>query len=52
MNKLHVPTGFVAIEEVLRFCIVDLGVPPLAGEDRWNTALDESYRRFKTEFTT
>ena len=30
LNDLHVPTGFVTVEEILRFCIVDLGVPPLS----------------------
>ena len=25
LNDLHLPTGFTTIEEVLRFCIVDLG---------------------------
>jgi hypothetical protein len=49
MNNLHLPTGFVALEEVLRFCIVDLGVNPLS--DEWNGVLEESYRLFKTEFT-
>jgi hypothetical protein len=30
LNDVHVLTGFVTVEEVLRFCIVDLGVPPLS----------------------
>jgi endoglycosylceramidase len=46
---LHLPTGFVALEDVLRFCIVDLGVNPLS--DGWHDVLEESYRLFKTEFT-
>lgn len=48
LNDLHLPTGYVTIEEVLRFCIVDLGVEPLAGD--WDRTLRESYERFKTEF--
>ncbi len=40
LNDLHVPTGPVAIEEVVRFCINDLGVAPLA--DDWHTLLIES----------
>jgi len=28
LNDWHLPTGHVAIEELLRFCIVDLGVKP------------------------
>ncbi|MBI2455099.1 MAG: hypothetical protein HYV46_03055 [candidate division NC10 bacterium] len=49
LNDLHLPTGYVPFEEVLRFCIVDLGVPPLS-ED-WDAVLRDSYERFKTEFT-
>ena len=49
LNDLHLPTGYVAFEEVLRFCIVDLHVRPLA-ED-WDQTLRNSYDRFKTEFT-
>jgi hypothetical protein len=48
LNDMHVPTSFVTIEEVLRFCIVDLGVPPLSGD--WHRLLSESYERFKTDF--
>jgi hypothetical protein len=47
-NDLHIPTGFVTIEEVIRFCIADLQVRPLS--DEWNENLDESYTRFKTDF--
>jgi hypothetical protein len=31
LNDWHLPTGWVPIEEIIRFCIVDLGVPPLDG---------------------
>lgn len=44
----HLPTGYVPFEEVLRFCIADLGVPPLA-ED-WDQILRDTYEQFKTEF--
>ncbi len=40
LNDLHLPTGWVRLEEVLRFCIVDLGVRPLS--PRWHEALVES----------
>jgi hypothetical protein len=49
LNDLHLPTGYVPFEEVLRFCIADLGVSPFA-ED-WDSVLQESYDLFKTEFT-
>lgn len=49
LNDLHVPSGFTTIEEIIRFCIVDLGVQPLS--DSWNEVLDDSYDRFKTDFT-
>lgn len=48
LDDLHVPTGFTTVEEVLRFCITDLGVDPLSGE--WDRILTESYERFKTDF--
>jgi hypothetical protein len=48
LNEFHVPTGFVLIEEVIRFLIVDLGAKPLS-ED-WARHLDESYDKFKMEF--
>jgi hypothetical protein len=38
----------MTIEEVLRFCIVDLGVPPISR--RWHEILEESYQRFKDDF--
>ena len=48
LNDLHLPTGYVAFEDVLRFCIVDLGVVPLA--HNWDQTLRTSYDAFKTEF--
>ena len=48
LNDLHLPTGFTTIEEVLRFCIVDLGVTPLS--DEWDRVLTDSYEKFKGDF--
>ena len=48
LDGLHLPTGFVTIEEVLRFCIVDLGVRPLSRD--WHDVLTRSYERFKGDF--
>jgi hypothetical protein len=48
LNDLHVPTGYVTIEEVIRFCIVDLGAQPMS--DQWHEVLEDSYQRFKEEF--
>jgi len=48
LNDWHLPTGYVTVEEVLRFCIVDLGVEPLAPD--WHEILERSYRRFKHDF--
>jgi hypothetical protein len=39
LNDLHTPTGPLPIEELLRFCIVDLGVRPLSAE--WDARLRE-----------
>jgi hypothetical protein len=48
LDDLHVPTGFTTVEEILRFCISDLGVEPLSRE--WDGILTDSYERFKTDF--
>ncbi len=48
LDDLHLPTGYVTFEDVLRFCIVDLGVRPLHRD--WSAILRESYEEFKTEF--
>lgn len=48
LNDLHVPTGFVTIEEVIRFCMVDLKVPSLSKD--WHYVLVNSYQEFKTKF--
>jgi len=47
LNDWHLPTGYVPIEEILRFCIVDLGVRPLS--DGWDEILTESYNQFRTD---
>jgi hypothetical protein len=58
LNDLHLPTGWVTIEEVIRVCIVDLGVTPLEtalennGVPAWHARLQDSYERFKNEFLT
>jgi len=48
LNDLHLPTGFTTIEEVLRFCILDLGATALS-ED-WDGILTRSYELFKGDF--
>jgi hypothetical protein len=49
LDAWHLPTGWLAVEEVLRFCIVDLGVEPLA-ED-WDQVLADSHQRFQPDLT-
>ncbi len=44
-NRLHIPTGGVSIEDVIRFLIVDLGVPPLI--DTWDDELRRSEEQFR-----
>jgi hypothetical protein len=39
-NTLHIPTGGVTIEQVIRFLIADLGVPPLVSN--WDDELRKS----------
>jgi hypothetical protein len=50
LNDWHLPTGYVPLEEVIRFCIVDLKVNPISAD--WDRVLIDSYQRFKTEFTS
>ena len=40
LNALHVPTGAVQIEELIRFCISDLGAVPISGD--WDAVLRDS----------
>jgi hypothetical protein len=43
LSKLHIPTGGVTIEHVLRFLVTDLGVPPLT--EQWEAELQASEER-------
>ena len=47
LNDLHLPTGYVAIEDVLRFCVADLSVRPRS--EGWDQILRDSHERFKSE---
>ncbi len=47
LNVLHLPSGFVTLEEVLRCCVVDLEVKPLS--PAWNEKLETSDRRFQAD---
>jgi hypothetical protein len=39
-NELHIPTGWVTIENVIRFLITDMRVPPLI--EQWEEELEKS----------
>lgn len=45
LDDLHLPTGYVPIEEIIRFCINDLGVPPRS--DDWDERLTVSCADFR-----
>lgn len=49
LNRVHVPTGFVLIEYVLRFLITELKIQPATSE--WQSVLKESENRFFREFS-
>jgi hypothetical protein len=51
LDKLHSPTGWVTLEELIRFLIVDLGIKPPCGKD-WVTTLIKSEAAFYEEFTS
>jgi hypothetical protein len=50
MNRAHAPSGWVTIEELLRFLIVDLGVVPVTRN--WPQVIADSEKRFYEEFTS
>jgi hypothetical protein len=50
MNRAHSPSGWVTIEELLRFIIVDLGVVPVTRN--WPEVIEASEKRFYEEFTS
>lgn len=50
LNKAHLPTGWVTIEEVIRFLIVDLDMQPPCGDD-WPAKLRVSEDAFFQKFT-
>lgn len=47
LGKLHIPSGRVAFEEVVRFLINDLAVVPTRPDD-WEAVVNESELRFRT----
>lgn len=46
LKRLHVPTGFVLLEEVIRFLITDFQVQPLCRES-WPNVLRKGEARFR-----
>jgi hypothetical protein len=44
-SKFHIPTGGVTIEQVIRFLIADVGVPPLT--EQWEEELQASEERMR-----
>jgi hypothetical protein len=49
LNSLHLPTGYVTLEDVIRFCIHDLGMPPLSAD--WDETLIQSDRELGEQLT-
>ena len=45
LKKLHLPTGRIALEQVLRLAVEDLGIKPL--NRRWDAILSEAQQRFE-----
>ncbi len=44
-HKQHLATGRVSVEEIVRYCLGDLGIP--ARRDNWSKLLGDSETRFK-----
>jgi hypothetical protein len=51
LDRLHVPTGYVPIEDIVRFCIEDLGARFRHRASDWHQVLQESYHLFCQDFT-
>jgi hypothetical protein len=49
LQHLHLPTGYVVMEDVIRFCLNDLDVKPLSAG--WHKTLEDSYELFRKEST-
>jgi hypothetical protein len=52
LNDVHLPTGQVPIEEVIRFCIVDLDVQPLGTSLRDDGLPEWHYRLMESQLVT
>ena len=50
LTRFHMPTGWVLMEEVLRFLVHELGMKPRCG-DRWPEVLRDSEDKFYDSFT-
>lgn len=48
LNTFHLPTGYVPLEEIIRFCLVDLEVAPISAN--WSDIIHKSYVQFREEF--
>jgi hypothetical protein len=49
LNRLHMPTAFVLIEDVLRFLLTDMAVDAASGD--WEAVIDESRETFFGQFS-
>ena len=49
LDRLHTPTGWVTIEEIVRFLIVDLGMKP--AREGWADILGRSEKQFMETFS-
>ena len=45
LNKIHLPSGWITVEEVVRFLITELRVKPLS--DDWDGFLQKSEQKFR-----
>ncbi len=46
LSKAHFPTGRISIEEIIRFAITELGVPPRYPHGDWQARLDQTAAAF------
>jgi hypothetical protein len=51
LDDVHTPCGYVAVEDIIRFCIEDLGARFRDRASDWHDVLCRSYARFCEDFT-
>jgi hypothetical protein len=52
LKKCHLPSGYIVLEDLIRFLICDMGVKPPCGKTKWHKKLLDSEDKFIGTFNT